>query len=240
FTRPYSGIDGEKGWVRNLTWKRFKPQGTLYRLKRAKAFDTGRDVVIETVIEVDFADFKNGAIVYSKCTIDGSRRIDVNMTFKLNPMVGDMPRVGAEHTIASGYEDLAYYGLGPMENYSDRKSAAKLGIFKGRVEDHHFPYNPPSECGGHEETRWVSLSNEAGQNIKFVSPIPFHFDVHHSTIEDYLNAGHDHEIVKRKETIVHIDAAHAGIGGGMGWSTFLGPEHRVEPSTYMLTYAIVF
>lgn len=135
---------------------------------------------------------------------------------------------------------MEYFGLGPVENYKDRKHSAKLGVFKSSIENEHFAFIPPSENGGHEETRWVTLVNGEGGIIKISSQIPFHFDVHHNTIEDYKNAKHDHELIRRKEGYLHIDAVHSGIGSDMGWSTFLPDSERVKAQNYSMEFTISF
>ena len=125
-----------------------------------------------------------------------------------------------------------------MENYSDRKHSAKVGVFKNTVENEHFAFIPPSENGGHEETRWITLTNDNGSVIKISSQIPFHFDVHHNTIEDYKNAKHEHELIRRNESYLHIDAAHCGIGSDMAWSTLLQESEKVKAQNYSMEFTI--
>ena len=167
--------------------------------------------------------------------MDGDR---YRTTFNIDPTLKDLPRVGVELIIPEGFETLDYFGLGPVENYRDRKHSAKLGVFQNSVQDEHFPFIPPSENGGHEETRWITLTNGEGRIIKITSPIPFHFDVHHNTIEDYKNAKHEHELICRNESYLHIDAAHSGIGSDMGWSTMLLDSEKVKAQNYTLEFTI--
>ena len=70
------------------------------------------------------------------------------------------------------------------------------------------------------------------------SDTPFHFDARHYSVSDLRDAMHDHEITKRDETIIHIDAAHAGIGGDMAWSTVTNPKYRITPGDYTHTVNI--
>ena len=51
-------------------------------------------------------------------------------------------------------------------------------------------------------------------------------------------AHHDHEMTRRQVSYLHIDAAHSGIGGDMGWSSYQAEEHKVKPQTYFLEFSI--
>ena len=57
-------------------------------------------------------------------------------------------------------------------------------------------------------------------------------------MQEDLNAAHDHELPRHAQTILHIDAAQAGIGGEMAWSTVLNPEHTVKAGVYHLNLVI--
>ena len=52
------------------------------------------------------------------------------------------------------------YGLGPHENYPDRKAAAWLGVHSLPLEGMHTPYVVPSENGGRGGVRWLALHGE--------------------------------------------------------------------------------
>jgi beta-galactosidase len=54
---------------------------------------------------------------------------------------------------------MTYFGRGPAENYSDRKSASDVGIYELGVND-QYAYEKPMEQGNHEEVRWAKLSGK--------------------------------------------------------------------------------
>jgi beta-galactosidase len=149
-----------------------------------------------------------------------------------------LPRAGIELIVPTGFEKLEYYGCGNNESYSDRCLSAPLGVYSSTVEQQHFPFVPPSENGGHEITRYIKLENEAGQVLQISSYKPFHFDVHHNTIKDYQTARHEHELNRREESYLHIDAAHSPIGGDMAWSTVLNSSERLKGGNYTLNFTI--
>ena len=102
----------------------------------------------------------------------------------------------------------------------------------------HFPFTPPAENGGREDVRRVTFETADGARVIMRASRPFHFDAHHYTVCDLRDATHDDEIPVRPETIVHTDAAHAGIGGGMAWSTVMDENVKVTSGEYALEMEI--
>jgi beta-galactosidase len=173
----------------------------------------------------------NGTLAY---TFNGNGSIDVDYQIHIDERVPALPRVGLELVLPAGFEALSYYGYGPNENYRDRKLSATLGLYHSTVTEQHFPFVPPSENGGHEETRWVSFADADKRGIRIAAKKPFHFDAHHSSTEDYRGASHDHKLLRRPQTFVHIDAAHGPIGSEMAWSTAMPREHKLKGGSFSL------
>jgi beta-galactosidase len=165
---------------------------------------------------------------------DGSIAVDFHID--IDPGYKALPRVGVELALKEGFEKLEYYGRGPGENYSDRKLSASLGQYASTVTDQHFPFIPPSETGGHEDTRWLCLGAGDGRQLKISSKKPFHFDALHNSTGDYQQAAHDHELKKRGETFIHIDAVHGPIGSEMAWSTVMPKDHLLAGGSYDLHF----
>jgi beta-galactosidase len=238
-TRPLTGIDAMKGWGRFDVWNVYDSINSRSELKHFDSDLIGNSkAFIKTVREVRFISNPYAVIVSTTYIVMGNGDICVSVVFEIDPSLMDLPRVGMEMIIPEGFEALEYFGYGPNENYSDRKQSAKLGVFNSSVENEHFAFIPPSENGGHEETRWVILTNSEGRAIKVSSPIPFHFDVHHNTVQEYKNAKHEHELIRRNQSFLHIDAAHSGIGGDMDWSTYLPVSERANARNYLMEFTI--
>ena len=149
-----------------------------------------------------------------------------------------IPRVSMELVVPEGFEALTYYGFGPMENYPDRMLCAQLAVYESTVTDQHFPFAPPSECGGHEGTRRLSLTNAGGAKLTITSETPFHFDAHHSTVDDYIKATHDHKLPRHPETCLHIDVAHGPIGSKMAWSTAMPEQYAVKGGSFHQRFSL--
>ena len=124
-----------------------------------------------------------------------------------------LPRFGFTFRMPEGNEHLCYFGKGPVESYTDKCLASRKGIFEATVSDHFEPYIRPQENMAHADTEWFSVTNLQGHGLLALSATrPFSFNCSHFTAEQLTETAHDYELIPLKETVVHIDYRHAGIG----------------------------
>jgi beta-galactosidase len=189
------------------------------------------DVFATITSWIQAPDVPHGIFHTVQLEIASNGTIGFSLMAALDPGLTHVPRVGMEFTVDGSLSGLEWFGRGPWENYRDRKTAALVGRYRCAVEDTHTPFIPPCECGGFEDVRWVKLLGESG-GITVSSMDRFHFDAHYNTIDDYASVRHDHELKRRPDITLHIDAAHAGIGGDDGWSKALREEYRLPARVY--------
>ena len=67
--------------------------------------------------------------------------------------------------------------------------------------------------------RWLALRSQKGKELLIQGNVPFHFDIHHNTVEHYQLVRYDHELPHREQSVLRLDAAHSPIGDDMAWST---------------------
>jgi len=223
--RPYCGLDAVEGWGWREEFDRVR--GLTCTFAPARALSGGECARIEYPFAFGRELF--GTLAF---TVDGG--ISVDFSFTAGAYI--LPRVGIEWTLPGGFEDLVWFGR-DGESYPDRKLGCPVRICRSTVEEQHFPFCPPSECGGHEDTRWLTLS-EGRTSLRFSSDTPFHFDARHISVESYRRAMHDGELLADPVTYLHTDAAHGPIGGCMAWSTFLPEAQRLSEGRYTLSLRI--
>ena len=125
----------------------------------------------------------------------------------------ELPRFGFEFTMPEDNEYISYFGRGELENYPDLKHASKLGIYRTTASKNFEHYIKPQENGAHGDTRYMTVSSATGQGLCVISTDKaFSFNCSHFSSLDLSSASHDYELAPRKETVVNIDYAHAGIG----------------------------
>jgi beta-galactosidase len=169
---------------------------------------------------------------------DGTIRME--NTFLMDDELADPPRLGLRMTLAPGFEQLRYFGRGPIENYVDRKFAAAIGLYDGPVSEQYVPYILPQENGNKEDVRWLELSNGKGIQMRVETVRkPFGFSAHHFTPEDLTQAYHTNEVPKRDETTLLVDAAQRGVGTASCGSDTL-EKYRIKNRPYKLDLCLAF
>jgi beta-galactosidase len=155
----------------------------------------------------------------AKWTVDGTGQITLKVKVKVTEELPFLPRFGLQLTMPKGTEEVEYFGFGPHESYVDKCQSVKKGKYIMKVDELAEHYIMPQENGSRFDTDWTILSNLQGMGLHFESDERFSFNASHYTPEDLTAAKHAHELVKRTETIVHMDYKMSGVG-----SNSCGPE----------------
>ncbi len=232
FDRPVSGLDCQQGWG---WWEAFRPVREL--TQECRSFRVSL-MEKEAIVDAEHALGSDWGIAVRFTYRITSAGVRADVHFDVDPALRALPRVGVEAVVAPGFEQLTYLGHGPNECYVDRLLSAPYGLYETTVDGTHFAFNPPSENGGHEGVRRVSLADGAGHSLTFTLAQDAHFDARHQKISDYFGARHEHELPRRPETYLHLDAAHAPIGGDMAWSTGVDLSQMPAGGGYHLRFAI--
>lgn len=154
---------------------------------------------------------------YWRVTADGEIRLKTEVTVREDLLF--LPRFGLQVVMPAGTEEVEYFGNGPRESYIDKSQSTLKGKYLTTVDELFVPYIMPQENGSHDGTEWVTATNEQGMGLKFTSSRPFSFNASHYTPEDLTLAQHHYELVRRDETILHLDYKMSGVG-----SNSCGPE----------------
>jgi len=160
-------------------WERYGLNDLKYSLVDLKVVPVDKNSV--KVISTVKADGKDGFGAYHTATYlingDGSIKVDNKVQF-----VGlriNLARVGVRMLLDKKIDKMTYFGRGPIENYSDRKTGSDVGLYELGVND-QYEYEKPMERGNHEEVRWAKLSGKempslfvkADENLMQVSALP--------------------------------------------------------------------
>ncbi|WP_071146074.1 glycoside hydrolase family 2 TIM barrel-domain containing protein [Bacteroides ihuae] len=140
-------------------WEKFGVTTLQYTLLDFKVETVDNSSV--KVTSTTKADGKEGFGVYHTATYlvkgDGSIKVDNQVHF-----VGfriNLARIGVRMMLDKKLDHMTFFGRGPFENYSDRKSSAEVGIYELGVNE-QYEYEKPMERGNHEEVRWAKLSGK--------------------------------------------------------------------------------
>ncbi|MBE6661123.1 MAG: DUF4981 domain-containing protein [Ruminococcaceae bacterium] len=164
---------------------------------------------------------------------DGSLALD----YDANVREGQphLPRLGVQFMVPAGFEQLSYYGRGPVESYADKRLASYEGMFSCTVSDHFEHYVRPQENMAHADTLWMSLTDGQGTTLLALSDdARFSFNCSHFTPHDLSWTAHDFELKPREQTVVNLDLAQAGIGSH-SCGPALDEQYRLTASEYHFT-----
>ena len=163
-------------------------------------------------------------------------RITVNNRFDVDEALADLPRLGVSLTLPEGFEDVAWFGRGPLENYVDRKRAAWIGRFEGAVAGQYVPYVLPQEHGGKTELRWIELAGPHA-TVRLTPEATCEGSVSHFAPEDLFAARHTTDLTPRAEVLVNLDVAQRGLG-----TASCGPDtlerYRIAAGVHGLNFEI--
>ena len=123
----------------------------------------------------------------------------------------DLARVGTLFELDGSLSELLYFGTGSHESYPDRK-IGRIARYVSTVAAQYIPYVRPQENGGHAAVRWFELTNSAGDGLHFAMSKPAQVSVTPNRDADLADATHDVEVKACGNAVVHIDAAHRGVG----------------------------
>ncbi|KMS76689.1 beta-galactosidase [Streptomyces viridochromogenes] len=167
--------------------------------------------------------------------VEGGVRVEEEA--ELPEAFDDVARVGTVFETIAGLDLLDWFGQGPWESYPDRGAGAPVGHHSVPVDDLFTPYLRPQESGGRHGVRRFTLSAPDATGLTVVLDEPRQVSVTRYRAEDLTAATHHDELVPRPGCVVHIDAAHRGLGtASCGPDTF--PSYRVAPGVHRWSWTL--
>ena len=147
------------------------------------------------------------------------------------------PGSGRSSSSAPGSSGSPGSGPGPTRPTRIGAGAGSSGAGNRPSTGQHVPYIRPQENGGHADVRWLELTDDAGRGFRIRPDRPRQVSVSHLRAADLDAATHEGELAPRPEAIVHLDAAHRGVGtASCGPDTL--PEYLVRPGTHRWSWTL--
>ena len=159
--------------------------------------------------------------------VQPSGRLDVQLDYDPVEGLGAPPEFGMTMKMDADYHRVRFYGLGPEENYIDRREGARLGIWNYRAEENVTPYLLPQECGNRTGVRWAEVTDKSGHGLKLTlnggefSALP-------CTPHELENAAHGFELPPMNYTVLKMSARQMGVGGDDSWGARTHEEYLLD------------
>lgn len=186
-----------------------------------------------------------GATYTTRYEILSNAAIKVTSSIDLkNKPLPEMPRFGMRMNVPKTYQNIDFYGRGPWENYSDRKTAAFVGLYQQKANEQFVAnYIRPQENGYKTDIRWVKFYDEKNHGIKVTGLQPFCFSALPYIAED-LDPGitkkqrHPSDLNEKNFLSVHIDLNQRGVGGDDSWGALPHAPFLLKKNNYTYSYII--
>lgn len=81
-------------------------------------------------------------------------------------LTAQLPRFGVHAELGKEFENVKYYGRGPIENYSDFCEHAPVGIYETTVTNMAHKYIKPQDSGNRGDVRYAIITNSKGAVLK--------------------------------------------------------------------------
>jgi len=147
-----------------------------------------------------------------------------------------MPRFGTELIVAPGFENMAWYGRGPVPTYIDR-DYERVGVYKSTIEREWNELAKPQENSNKVDVRWVALTNEKGVGLLAVGAPVLSVSAYHYAKNEIDGADYAYKLARRPQVYLNLDFRQMGVGGVDSWSenAFPLPPYRIpsgQPYSY--------
>lgn len=167
-------------------------------------------------------------------------RVDVNLKYNGKEDRPILPLVGWELKLDESYDNVEYFGKGPLENYRDKDNGAFTDVFETTVSENLTPYLIPQESGNRTAVRWAKVTNSEGHGLLFAAlDSTFEFGFLPYSAYEIENATHRDELPVRNYSWIRIMAAQMGVGGDDSWGSPVQEMFRLDSSKdYELNFEI--
>ncbi len=234
---------------------------------RAASFNAS-DADGKYVVNVEYEPFGNCCSVLVSYEIYPDGIITVSEKMKDRGGLSEAPdmfRFGMKFAMPGGFSTLDFYGLGPWDNYCDRKSSALAGHYVQRVQDQYwYGYVRTQSCGTKSDLRWLRVVNDAGTGLEITSDVKFSgsalpfsqkdMDValtdprprpNPTNVQNGISK-HSLELLPlahndaRSEgtTYVNVDLKEMGVGGINTWGELPLEQYRIHPAEYEFNFVL--
>jgi beta-galactosidase len=153
----------------------------------------------------------------------GSVQVEVDVT--VADALPPPARIGLSCQLAEVHPQAQWLGLGPHENYPDRKLAAQHGLWSLPLEQLHTPYIFPGENGLRCDTQRLQYGDLQAEGH-------FHFSLSRYGLQQLMTCSHVHLLKEEPGTWLHLDAQHMGVGGDDSWSPSVNEDFLLSAGHY--------
>ncbi len=172
-------------------------------------------------------------------TVDAAGTVAVEAAFTPGEReLPELPRFGMNMVMPEGFDNMEWFGRGPAENYQDRKTGYRVGLWRGTVQEQYTPYVRPQENANKTDVRRLRLTNEAGFGIEALGCPLLSVSARHYPTPMLEAAGHTYDLVWQPEVYANLDYKQTGVGGDNSWGARPHKQYALFPEDYSYRYIL--
>ncbi len=198
--------------------------------------DAGQKRIRVTLASASQANLKQ-TMVYK---VDGSGAVTVDATVDATgTSLGRYIRIGTVMELPEGYENVEWYGNGPVEAMWDREDFATVGRYSNTVSGMFYPYLDTQDTGTVTGVKWISVTNPSAKSAMAIAATDtVEASALHFTVDDLDQAQHPYELTKLDSTILTVNYRSQGTGnkscGQDTLSAYLLPNNKAYTYEYTM------
>ncbi len=223
-----ANTDNDKGmqaYYHNSGWLA-SSMGLLYIQDSFKAQEGENSLTISLEYEAKYPEVFRCGVEY---VIDSTGVLKMKLTYPGVKNEKYIPLFGIDFKLKKENDRFSYYGLGPQENYIDRKCGGKLGVYNSTVAENMSSYLIPQECGNREEVRYLEVKDKNDKGIRFEAlNHNFSCSVLPYSAYELENAMHVEELPPVNYTWARIMAGQCGVGGDDSWGAPIHEQYLLD------------
>ena len=238
FKRPLTDND-RRGWKSNRKLRQwYEPDLKLVNTSLGKYDGMGGSGIL---VSSQYSLINDSAAVKVNYYISGNGTIKVEYALHVKPGLPNIPKVGMQGGIARHYDNITWFGRGPMENYIDRRYGFDAGVYSQPINEFMEPYAVPQENGNRTDVRWMFLSNKNNDGLLVVADSLLSMSAWPYTEENIETAKHTNKLIDAGYITLNIDLVQMGVGGNDSWSDVAAPleQYQIQAKDYRYSFYLM-
>jgi beta-galactosidase len=209
-----------------------------FKLDQIQWFENeNKEVIIKVNNHTDGMNYQTAFSNAFTYIINSNGELEINHTVTPHGiMPAWLPKIGLQWTINQSFENVRWNGRGPFENYPDRKTGAKLGIYELNINEFNEPYLKPQDFGCRTDNQWVTFENNDGVGVTFSGDQLFNFGAYRYDTDHLTRAQYPYQLVPSNGITFNFDYATSGVGCT---AISVLNEYRVLPKVYSFVTRVI-
>jgi beta-galactosidase len=235
FSRPLTDND-KRGWKADRKLKEwYSPQLVL------KSMTSQNEKTGEAKMKSTYSLIDGKATVDIVYTVTGDGKVKVDYALHVLDSLPNLPKVGMQCGVERSYDNISWYGKGPLENYVDRRFGFNVAVYTLPLNEFMEPYVVPQENGNRTDVRWMYLHNKNKHGLLVVADSLLSMSAWPYTEQGIQKARHTNELKDAGYLTLNIDLVQMGVGGNDSWSDVAAPleQYQVPAKDYKYSFYLL-